>query len=141
MLPSLLLSNTLLTLLHSFTMSFRSKPTRVLKKGIDREDALRKREEVTIELRKNKREEQVQKRRMMRPGQAEGVSGGAADAATTAANNAARNAEIAEKLKLIPQLVAAVNSENPQAQIEAVTQFRKLLSIGKPYSSEQLHAS
>jgi hypothetical protein len=51
-------------------MSFRSKPTRVLKKGIDSEESRRKREEVTIELRKNKREEQVQKRRMMKVGAA-----------------------------------------------------------------------
>lgn len=34
-----------------------------------------------------------------------------------------------QKLQELPQLVAMVNSEQEQAQIQAVTSFRKLLSI------------
>lgn len=89
------------------------------------DESRRKREEVSIEIRKSKREEQVQKRRQMTQGQ--GI-----DTATdnSSASAQSRVAEIQEKLRLLPNLVAAVNSDDPTRQIEAVTQFRKLLSIG-----------
>jgi hypothetical protein len=37
--------------------------------------------------------------------------------------------EVQEKLKVIPELVAGVNSEDPKQQVACVTHFRKLLSI------------
>ena len=37
------------------------------------------------------------------------------------------------QLEGIPMIVQGVYSEDPQAQLEATTQFRKLLSIGKLY--------
>jgi importin subunit alpha-1 len=107
-------------------MSFRTnKATRVLKKGIDLEESRAKRAEQTVELRKNKREESIKNRRKI-------------EADTNNNNNnqsqkeltpAQRNAEIQEKLKVLPKLVSDVNSEDSTRQLEATTQFRKLLSI------------
>jgi len=37
----------------------------------------------------------------------------------------------AVQLEALPSMVQGVWSEDPQAQLEATTQFRKLLSIGK----------
>jgi importin subunit alpha-1 len=101
-------------------MSFRSKhSTRAIKKGIDTEATRAKRAEVTIQLRQNKREESLQKRRQLSdPISTDGLIG-----------QSQRQAEIAERLKMLPQLVAGVNGDNPAEQVRCTTEFRKLLSI------------
>lgn len=146
------------------------KPQRAFKKGIDGEEARRKREEVSIEIRKNKREDSVLKRRMRADGQIQGVTehqqpdGKAADAvvvsmpnpnlqinaqqlanpqaaaaiAQQAIQNAARDPELAEKLKQLPALVDGVNSNVSAKQLEAVMQFRKLLSIERSPPIQQV---
>uniref|UniRef100_A0A061QX28 Importin subunit alpha n=1 Tax=Tetraselmis sp. GSL018 TaxID=582737 RepID=A0A061QX28_9CHLO len=86
------------------------------KKGIDQEEARRKREDNIIELRKNKRDENLLKRRTIAGNEA---------AATTASSNQS----VAQKLESLPAMVAGVNSEDSQVQLDATTQFRKLLSI------------
>jgi HEAT repeat protein len=89
------------------------------KSGVDAEDARRRREENIIEIRKNKREDNLLKKR--REGlvlQGQQIS----DASQTAAS-------IERRLDNIPAMVQGVLSDDPASQVEATTQFRKLLSI------------
>ena len=116
--------------LPPLSMSFRSAPAkdRQLKKTIDGNDARHKRQEVTVQLRAQKREESVQKRRHM----TEGAAAGALEGQTAAQAQAAAEAkaqELMAKLQQLPQLCAMVMSDQEAAQVEAVTNFRKLLSI------------
>lgn len=90
------------------------------KKGIDAEDARRKREDNIVQLRKDKRDENLQKKRAVLP--ASGVGGAIEDS-----NRGGGSA--AQKLERLPYMVQGVWSENLEQQIEATTQFRKLLSI------------
>lgn len=110
-------------------MSFRSsKPTeRVLKKTINAEEARGKRQEVTVELRKNKREESIMKRRK---GIAE-LAGMEEPTSTAqlAQSNEAKKQDLMVKLQQIPELRQKIESGVEALQIEAVSAFRKLLSI------------
>lgn len=112
---------------------FRSKAqARTFKKGIDAEESRQKRVEVTVQLRKQNRDEQVMKRRG-----AVGETGKPDE--NTVVNNAENrptvtklnSSDVQTRLKNLPNLVAAVNSEDPVQQLEAATEFRKLLSIEK----------
>lgn len=105
-------------------MSFRgARPSRSnVKKGIDAEESRHKRQEVTVELRKNKREESMQKRRHL-------ATATGADVAQTAAAAEQKAVELMARLQQLPQLVAQVMSDDEAAQIRAVADFRKLLSI------------
>jgi importin subunit alpha-6/7 len=99
------------------------------KKGVDGDDARRRREETTIQIRKNKREEQLKQRRKV-----EAVAPGSAAmapqaAAAPAAAMAPPDASLLQKLQNLPQLVMGVNTHDPTIQLQATTQFRKLLSI------------
>jgi len=89
------------------------------KKGIDAEDARKKREETSVSIRKNKRDESLHKKRNVNSPQTpvDQRRGGVVDAS------------IAQKLKDMPALISAVFSNDPAAQVDATTQFRKLLSI------------
>eukprot|EP00940_MAST-03C_sp_MAST-3C-sp2_P000608 g608.t1 len=110
------------------------------KSAVDAESARRRREENTIKIRKSKKEERLQKRRM---GLRKAAGGGSAAAPTntsTAANTnaAAQNVgvgsvdpTIASKLQQIPVMLQKLRSNDGNLQLEAVTQFRKLLSIEK----------
>ena len=112
-------------------MSFRSsaaKPGRQLKKTIDGEESRHKRQEVTVELRRAKREESVQKRRHMVDTTADPALAGQT-AAQAQAQAEQKAAELMLKLQQLPQLVAMVMSDQEAAQVDAVTNFRKLLSI------------
>lgn len=96
---------------------FRSK-NRQLKKGIDSEESRRRREEVKVQLRKAKRDEQVAKKRnqaVTSPTSPNAFAGAADDHAA--------------KLQSLPNLVHGLFSDDPNRQTECVTQFRKLLSI------------
>ncbi|KAJ8752420.1 hypothetical protein K2173_004056 [Erythroxylum novogranatense] len=105
-------------------MSLRpSSRTEVRKKtykiGVDADEARRRREDNLVEIRKNKREDNLLKKRR------EGLflqSQQLLDAAQHAA-------AIEKRLESIPVLVQGVCSEDTNAQLEATTQFRKLLSI------------
>ncbi|XP_023545266.1 importin subunit alpha-4-like isoform X2 [Cucurbita pepo subsp. pepo] len=89
------------------------------KTGVDADEARRRREDNLVEIRKNKREDSLLKKRR------EGLllhSQQLLDAAQIAA--------AAEKrLESIPVLVQGVWSADTAGQLEATTQFRKLLSI------------
>mmetsp|Transcript_17524 Transcript_17524/g.44511 ORF Transcript_17524/g.44511 Transcript_17524/m.44511 type:complete len:546 (-) Transcript_17524:417-2054(-) len=91
------------------------------KKGIDQDEARRKREDNIIELRKNKRDENVMKKRT-------GVISDASAMAPTG-SSATANQSVAQKLESLPAMVQGLASTDPQVQVEATMQFRKLLSI------------
>jgi importin subunit alpha-1 len=110
----------------------KAKPTRAFKKGIDADDSRQKRVEVTVELRKKTRDEQLMKRR-----------GAVGDQDTPSENSKpsdnviedkpskSTSEDIGEKLKNLPQLVAALNSGDQSRHLEVVVEFRRLLSIEK----------
>lgn len=87
--------------------------------GVDADEARRRREDNLVEIRKNKREDNLLKKRregMLLQSQPQPL-----------VNDAAQN--IDKKLESIPLMVQGVASTDPAAQLEATTQFRKLLSI------------
>jgi hypothetical protein len=108
------------------------------KKGVDAEDARRKREDAAVQLRKQTRDEALQKKRMVNdlpPGQLPvnplldmGMPGGGAASMQTGFGGAP-----SFPLDQIPALSQMLMSDDPQAQFNATQQYRKLLSI------EQIH--
>lgn len=139
----------------SFTprkMSLRPEPRadrrkKGFKKGLDPEDARRKREDNIIELRKSKRDESLQKKRNLSLGMAahymedstrSGVAGqrvGFMSLCFTLLILASCGVltwfSLSLQLDSLPAMVQGVWSDDQNQQIEATTQFRKLLSIGK----------
>jgi importin subunit alpha-1 len=87
------------------------------KRGTDIEESRRKREESSIRIRKNKREENLQKRRNIQ----------------SFSQNPTYfvDSTIAERLKELPQLIVDISSNDISRQIEATSKVRKLLSIEK----------
>eukprot|EP00877_Chromochloris_zofingiensis_P007919 jgi/Chrzof1/3380/Cz12g23090.t1 len=90
------------------------------KKGVDADDARRKREDNIIELRKNKRDENLQKKRLVHAGPSYDMQ-----------DSSARTQQGLpyKQLDELPSMVEGVYSSNPQDQYEATQKFRKLLSI------------
>ncbi|XVF66160.1 hypothetical protein PTKIN_Ptkin10aG0012800 [Pterospermum kingtungense] len=82
------------------------------KVAVDAEEGRRRREDNMVEIRKSKREESLQKKRR------EGLQAQQFAASLQSAN-----------LDSLPSMVAGVFSDNGAVQLEATTQFRKLLSI------------
>ncbi|KAJ6421760.1 hypothetical protein OIU84_029032 [Salix udensis] len=84
----------------------------------DADEGRRRREDNMVEIRKNRREESLQKKRR------EGLQ--------SQAMSASLHSSAAEKKQLehLPSMVAGVWSEDGSLQLEATTQFRKLLSVG-----------
>ena len=93
------------------------------KKGIETDDARRRREETTVQLRKSKREDSLMKRRK--------DQGLAAAEPMAPQGPALVQAPEQGAVQDIAEMVAAVQSEDPQRQRDATVRFRKLLSIGK----------
>ncbi|KAF2325110.1 hypothetical protein GH714_022826 [Hevea brasiliensis] len=88
------------------------------KVAVDAEEGRRRREDNMVEIRKNKREENLQKKRR------EGLQ--AQQQQLTSFSNSATTDK---KLESLPVMVAGVWSEDRNSQLEATTHFRKLLSI------------
>lgn len=89
------------------------------KTGVDADEARRRREDNLVEIRKNKREDNLQKKRRdgLNLSQQQLLDG-------------VQNAAFLERrLESIPAMVQGVWSDDPALQLEATTQFRKLLSI------------
>ncbi|GKU86955.1 hypothetical protein SLEP1_g1418 [Rubroshorea leprosula] len=89
------------------------------KVAVDAEEGRRRREDNMVEIRKNKREESLLKKRreglLAQQNQQQQLL-----SATSASD---------KKLESLPAMVAGVWSDDGNAQLEATTQFRKLLSI------------
>eukprot|EP00199_Chlamydomonas_sp_CCMP681_P000137 CAMPEP_0119102220 /NCGR_PEP_ID=MMETSP1180-20130426/1038_1 /TAXON_ID=3052 ORGANISM="Chlamydomonas cf sp, Strain CCMP681" /NCGR_SAMPLE_ID=MMETSP1180 /ASSEMBLY_ACC=CAM_ASM_000741 /LENGTH=543 /DNA_ID=CAMNT_0007086467 /DNA_START=102 /DNA_END=1733 /DNA_ORIENTATION=+ len=88
-----------------------------VKRGIDAEEARRKREENVIELRKTKRDENMLKKRQVFA------------APQYALEDSSKGPGGVQRLDDLPVMVAGVFSNNVQEQYEATQKFRKLLSI------------
>jgi len=93
------------------------------KKGIDTDAARRNREETTVQLRKSKREDSLQKRRKDQ----EAPVGGAGLMAPAAGGGPEVGVGIAD----LQTLIAGVSSNDRTVQRESTVKFRKLLSIGE----------
>lgn len=93
------------------------------KKAIDADESRRKREDVFAEIRKNKREESLQKKRLVGAPGPSSTPGGPPNASDSTRST------IQQKLEAVPAMVQAIYSDVSQNQLEATTQFRKLLSI------------
>ncbi|OMO58391.1 Armadillo [Corchorus olitorius] len=85
------------------------------KVAVDAEEGRRRREDNMVEIRKNKREESLQKKRR------EGLQPQQLSASL-------QSSDLENKLDIIPSLAAGVWSGEGASQLEATTQFRKLLS-------------
>ncbi|KAJ9681728.1 hypothetical protein PVL29_017890 [Vitis rotundifolia] len=90
------------------------------KTGVDAEEARRRREDNLVEIRKNKREDNLLKKR--REGLILQSQQFSSDASQT-------TAVVEKRLESITLMVQGVWSDDPASQLEATTQFRKLLSI------------
>ena len=123
-------------------MSFRSKDRRPLKQGINVEESRLKRVDAQVHLRKQIREENLSKKRNVKGGAAGSSdifdvssASGAADGARSGGH---KQTDIAERLRQLPQLMEWVMSSDPVRQLEAVTAFRKLLSIERSPPIEEV---
>lgn len=95
------------------------------KVGVDADEARRKREDNLLEIRKSKKEDNLQKKRR------EGMQ----------LAQAVPQIDLAKNLESLPALVGGVMSNDPALQLEATAQFRKLLSIERcPPIEEVVHA-
>jgi len=106
-----------------------------VKKGIDNAESRRKRNDVTIELRKKNREEQMQKRRMntVLP---KATNDENANSLNVNGQNFQQSPlpklnkkDIKERLNNITQLVNGVNGNDPAERLRATVEFRRMLSI------------
>jgi importin subunit alpha-1 len=115
------------------------------KKTIDPEESRRNRQETTIQIRKNKKDDRMAKRRQMPTGglsaptpaglAAAGMLMNAGDntyADMSGQQAASRTSPLAtSKLEQLPAMVQGVMGNDPTVQTECTTQFRRLLSIEK----------
>ncbi|GAB5355610.1 hypothetical protein AAMO2058_000220500 [Amorphochlora amoebiformis] len=101
---------------------------RQFKKGIDAEESRRRRDEISVKLRKEKREMQLAKRRT-RGNERKNQGGWGSGTVGMDRGQGYVDGDLREKLKALPDLVKALRSHDPNEQHSAVTAFRKLLSI------------
>nr|XP_010914627.1 importin subunit alpha-4 isoform X2 [Elaeis guineensis] len=98
------------------------------KTGVDAEEARRRREDNLVEIRKSKREDNLLKKRRE----------ALLQSATAAAAQLDHPTAIEKKLESLPGMVQGVWSDDPAVQLEATTQFRKLLSIERSPPIEEV---
>ncbi|KAK1354303.1 Importin subunit alpha [Heracleum sosnowskyi] len=87
------------------------------KVAVDADEGRRRREDNMVEIRKNRREENLQKKRR------EGVQ------APQLENLSSTAVQLEQRLESIPAMVAGVFSDDGNLRLEATAHFRKLLSI------------
>ncbi|KAK1291387.1 Importin subunit alpha-1 [Acorus calamus] len=118
-------------------MSLRPNPRSEVRKkqyktGVDVEDARRRREDNLVEIRKNKREDSLLKKRR------EGFLQVQSQQQPPSSLDQGGLSGIENKLESLPVMVQGVFSDNPLSQLEATTQFRKLLSIERSPPIEEV---
>ncbi|GMY21941.1 importin subunit alpha-4-like isoform X1 [Fagus crenata] len=110
-------------------MSLRPSSTRAevrkksYKTGVDADEARRRREDNLVEIRKNKREDNLLKNWR------EGLQGLPSQPMQQLLDASQNAAALEKRLESIPVMVQGVWSDDPTAQLESTTQFRKILSI------------
>lgn len=109
-------------LLHRFFCCFLQRG-RAFKKNLDGTEGRRNREETNVQVRKEKRDARLAKRRNMPTG---GLSNTNPSAPTAVVSHVPP-----AKLEQLAAIVAGVNGSDPNLQTECTTQFRRLLSIEK----------
>ncbi|KAK7329512.1 hypothetical protein VNO77_23682 [Canavalia gladiata] len=97
------------------------------KVAVDADEGRRRREDNMVEIRKSKREESLQKKRR------EGLQAQQQFPAPLQASSI-----VEKKLESLPAMVAGVWSDDNSQQLEATTQFRKLLSIERSPPIEEV---
>eukprot|EP00439_Symbiodinium_sp_Y106_P040275 s5295_g4.t3 len=116
-----------------------SQRQKAFKKGVDADDARRKREDAAVQLRKQTRDEALMKKRMVNDIPAAGQTTDPMALAQMGERMATVPSNCA--VEQIPALSQALLSDDPQAQFNATQQFRKLLSIEQnPPISEVINA-
>nr|CCA14786.1 importin alpha 1 subunitlike protein putative [Albugo laibachii Nc14] len=90
----------------------------LFKKGIDAEELRRRRSETTVQIRKTIKEDRINQRRRM---------GGADSLPSVGEDSPDRHLQ--KRLAELPQMLTDVHSQDVTTQLNAVTKFRKLLSI------------
>ncbi|CAH2078914.1 unnamed protein product [Thlaspi arvense] len=100
------------------------------KVAVDAEEGRRRREDNMVEIRKSKREESLQKKRR------EGLQATQQPQFAPSPGTGALSVE--KKLESLPSMVGGVWSEDRALQLEATTQFRKLLSIERSPPIEEV---
>ncbi|XP_074590132.1 importin subunit alpha-1b-like [Curcuma longa] len=95
------------------------------KVAVDAEEGRRRREDNMVEIRKNRREESLQKKRR------EGMM-------SQSFPQPVHTSPVEKKLENLPALVAGAHSDDTSMQLEAVTHFRKLLSIERSPPIEEV---
>jgi len=101
------------------------------KKAIDADEARRKREDNMIQIRKDKREEAMMKKRR------DGATGSVASD-STAMTGSPGGGSVQSKLAQLPQMLEALKNPDPNVQLEATIAFRKLLSIERSPPIDQV---
>ncbi|BAF16606.1 importin subunit alpha-1b [Oryza sativa Japonica Group] len=101
------------------------------KVAVDADEGRRRREDNMVEIRKSRREESLLKKRR------DGLPAAAA-AAAAASPLLAHSSALQQKLEGLPAMVQAVQSDDSAVQLEATTQFRKLLSIERSPPIEEV---
>lgn len=91
------------------------------KKGLEADEARRKREDVSIKLRKDRRDEQIQKRRMGVDKQSHAVEYDEEDTQY--------DEQTKQSLQALLYYVELIQQPDPQGQLSAARYFRELLSI------------
>ncbi|KAL5700334.1 Importin subunit alpha-4 [Ranunculus cassubicifolius] len=100
------------------------------KTGVDGDEARRRREDNLVEIRKNKREDSLLKKRRE----------GLLQSQISSSEPSLTPIGIEKKLESLPVMVQGVYSDNPALQLESTTQFRKLLSIERNPPIEEVIA-
>lgn len=104
-----------------------SAKERLKKQGLDQGEMRRKREATTVQIRKEKKEDSLQKRRR------DIGSGSSASGSSSTAQDkpvgALPDPALRLKLESLPEDIALLQSDDPSKQLEATIRFRKLLSI------------
>ncbi|XP_020589098.1 importin subunit alpha-2-like [Phalaenopsis equestris] len=95
------------------------------KVAVDAEEGRRRREDNMVEIRKSKREENLQKKRR------EGMQ-------VQPFPTSIQSSTVEKKLESLPAMISGVCSEDSSLQLEATTQFRKLLSIERSPPIEEV---